>query len=68
MRTGLKSPESPTEGIVTVYPIALTEDEFWDAIHADDDIEVGHMIDVDADHRWKLKTHEKERLRKTRTS
>jgi hypothetical protein len=49
---------------VTVHAIEMTEVEFWEAIRTDDDIEVGHMIDVDADHRWMLQSHEKENLRK----
>jgi hypothetical protein len=39
---------------ISVYPVELTENEFWEAIRTDDDIEVGHMIHVDANHRWML--------------
>jgi hypothetical protein len=52
------------EETVTVYPIAVTEQKFWDATRVDDDIEVGHMIDADADHRRKLRSHEMKNLRR----
>ena len=40
--------------------------KLWRALHSDADIEVMH-VSQNGDHRWKLKTFEKENLRKRKS-
>ena len=48
---------------VTVHPWSMNDEQFWDAIRDDKEIEVGHRTDSDGNHLWKLKGHEKQHIR-----